>query len=86
MVASWCRGPRLSRPSPGERSRSGLLDIESGNISADRPSIVVKGPNPIEDLYAPPPDGQAATGWIVAAENNTSFNFEIRAYVQCASP
>jgi DNA-binding GntR family transcriptional regulator len=29
MVISWCRGPRLSRPSPGERSRAELLDMES---------------------------------------------------------
>src|SRR5512144_1983549 len=29
MVVSWCRGPRLSWPSPGERSRSELVDMES---------------------------------------------------------
>src|ERR687891_986712 len=28
MLSSWCRGPRLSRPLPGERSRSQLLDIQ----------------------------------------------------------
>jgi hypothetical protein len=26
-VVSWCRGPRLSGPSPDERSRPALLDI-----------------------------------------------------------
>jgi hypothetical protein len=78
---------------PGEAVTGGGYDFPGGRpsgtdyyISADRPSIVIKGPDPIEDFYTPPPDGQAATGWIVAAENNTSVNFEIRAYVQCASP
>jgi hypothetical protein len=27
IVVSWCRGPRLSRPFTGERSRPALLDI-----------------------------------------------------------
>src|SRR5918992_5801771 len=27
MLSSWCRGPRLSRPLPGEWSRLELLDI-----------------------------------------------------------
>jgi hypothetical protein len=78
---------------PGEAVTGGGYDFPSGRpsgtdyyISANRPSIIIKGSTPIEDFYSPPPDGQAATGWLVAAENNTSFNFEIRAYVQCASP
>src|SRR5215213_986707 len=28
IVVSWCRGPRRSRPSPDEPSRSALLDME----------------------------------------------------------
>jgi hypothetical protein len=78
---------------PGEAVTGVGYDFPGGRpsgtdyyISADRPSVVIKGPSPIEDFYSPPPDGQAATGWLVAAENNTSVNFEIRAYVQCASP
>jgi hypothetical protein len=40
-MVSYCRGPRPSRPSPGERSRSRLLDIESGGCPIWHPDHVV---------------------------------------------
>src|SRR4051812_44654370 len=39
MVVSWSRGPRLSWPSPGERSRPALLDTKwAGMESNHRPT------------------------------------------------
>jgi hypothetical protein len=50
--------------------------------TADRPSIRVQG----LPEFPPPEDGHAATGWLVAMENDTGFTFDFQAYVQCASP
>src|SRR3978361_896760 len=40
MVVSWSRGPRLSWPSPGERSRPAVLDMESPRASAEQEQLL----------------------------------------------
>src|SRR5207247_2886502 len=39
IVVSWCRGPRLSWPSPDERSPSELLDMEASIELTSRSGI-----------------------------------------------
>src|SRR5262245_38433342 len=57
MVVSWSRGPRLSWPSPGERSRPGLLDMWVRTIVAGRvgsgPGQPREGAMSVEDPHGP---------------------------------
>jgi hypothetical protein len=54
-------------------------------LEADRPSLeIIEPPEP--PFYAAPSDGEKATGWVVAMENNTGSTFSFISYVMCASP
>lgn len=53
-------------------------------LTASRPSIEEEEPG--FTFYPAPADGEAATGWIAAFENDTGSTFEFRSYVQCAKP
>jgi hypothetical protein len=77
---------------PGEAVTGGGWDFPSGRpesidyfIAASRPTVTEEF-EPEVTFYPPPSDGTPATGWLVSAENNTLNPFEVRAYVQCASP
>jgi len=53
-------------------------------VVADRPSLEIK--NEGGDQWPVPADGAAATGWMVAMENETGATFFYTAYALCARP
>jgi hypothetical protein len=53
-------------------------------VVADRPSLETGVADELQ--WPPPADGTAASGWLVAMENETSATFFFRTYVLCARP
>lgn len=82
----------FARCLPGEAVVGGGYDFSDGegpedfqySVTADRPSIEAESEgNPV---WLAPPDGIAATGWLVAMDNETSDTFYFNVYVLCARP
>lgn len=75
---------------PGERVVGGGFDFLDGpesseyTIQADRPSVELEVEGGLG--YPAPADGSAASGWLVAMQNDTSATFYFRAYVICVRP
>jgi len=77
---------------PGEAVVGGGYDFDEDDgpenfeytVLADRPSVERNSEG--ELTWPVPPDGAAASGWLVAVDNETSATFYFTAYVLCARP
>jgi len=82
----------FARCQPGETVVGGGYDSPEGEgpenfefaVVENRPSLEVQTEG--SNAWPVPPNGTAATGWLVRMDNSTSSTFYFTAYVLCARP